>query len=308
MGRARILLLVVAIVAGGLAAFLATRGGAPASDPVTVTEIQQEAKEQVLVASQPIGVGERLDARLLQWQDWPAGAVRPEYVTRKAAPDATSELDGAVARFEIFAGEPIREAKLARVDQGYLSAVIEPGMRAVSMDVTATSGAGGFITPNDRVDVVLTRATPNGTQSETVLRNIKVLAIGVRLGEMGRSGGSDGGEEDPQSKTFQKPTIATLEVNPRQSETVINASQIGKLSLVLRSVADFAEVISPGASGSNSAIRMIRFGKEKSVLSSSDDAAPKAMPAAYSGDGSEDDAVFLSGADDEDAANVPVPQ
>jgi len=306
MGRARILLLVVAIVAGGLAAFLATRGG-QVPDPVTVTEVQQETREQVLVASQPIGVGERLNARVLQWQDWPSGAVRSEYLTKAAAPDATEQLDGAVARFEIFAGEPIREAKLARSDQGYLSAVITPGMRAVSMGVTATSGAGGFITPNDRVDVVLSRDTPNGTQSETLLRNIKVLAIGVRLGELGQSGGAD--SEEPEAKTFQNATIATLEVNPRQSETIINASQIGNLSLVLRSVADFAEVIAAGSAGSNSSIRMIRYGKERNILTSSDEAGGGTSPVSDSG-GDSGGAPYISGSDgvEPDMNPLPVPQ
>lgn len=263
MSRARILLLVVALVAGGLAAFLATRGSAP-PPAVAVTQVKPEAKSKVLVASQPIGVGERLTSKTVEWQDWPEGAIRPEYVTIDLVPDAPEKLTGAVARFEFFPGEPIREAKLARADQGYLSAVIAPGKRAVSIDVTAASGAGGFIVPNDRVDVVLTRNSNQGKLSETILRNIKVLAIGVRLGEMGKTGGN-AEEEDPKSKNFTKATIATVELDPGQSERIINAAARGKLSLALRSVVDFNEKIDPNAAGNNATVQLIRFGKQDSL-------------------------------------------
>ena len=93
MKPARLILLLVAIIAGGLAAFLVTRGG-PAPEQVITTEVIEEAKTQVLVASLPIGVGERLAPTKLQWQDWPEGAVRPEYVTIAAMPDATTDLTG----------------------------------------------------------------------------------------------------------------------------------------------------------------------------------------------------------------------
>lgn len=269
MRPARILLLIVAIVTGGLAAFLATRGNNPPPQQAAVAQIKEEPRTQILVASQPIGIGERLNVNVLEWQDWPLGAVRPEYVTIEAIPDAPEKLSGAVARFEFFPGEPIREAKLARTDQGYLSAVIEPGLRAVSISVSAASGAGGFIVPNDRVDVVLTPKNARKGQSETILANVKVMAIGLRLGELSQSGGVD---EDDKSggttpKTFQKSTIATLELSPGQSETLVNAGAIGQLTLVLRSVADFADKPGDGQR-SNSSIRMIRFGKEQNVQSS----------------------------------------
>jgi pilus assembly protein CpaB len=250
MKPARILLLVVAIVAGGLAAFLATRGGTPAAtQTVEVTQIQQEARSRVLIANRSIGLGQRITADDVSWQDWPQGAVRPEYITSEQVPDAPTQLAGAVARFEIFNGEPIREAKLVRAEQGYLSAVITQGMRAVSIGVTAESASGGFIVPNDRVDVVLT--------------NVRVLAIGKRLGEMGQT---SGGAEDPSSQVFENAQIATLELSPSQSESVLNAGSAGRLALVLRSVVDFAE--SPTAErGRTQAIRLIRYGQDTSVMS-----------------------------------------
>lgn len=264
MRPARILLLVVALVAGGLAAYLATRGQAPAPVVETVTQVREEAKRQVLVAAMPIGVGQRLGPAVVEWQDWPEGAVRPEYITSDVIPDAVDLMSGTVARFEIFAGEPIRRAKLVRSDQGYLSAVIEPGMRAVSIGVSAVSGAGGFIVPNDRVDIV---QTIRGAATQTILSNIKVLAIGQRLGEVGTTAGREP-EQDPQSQVFANNTIATLELNPAQAETIIAASSTGQLSLVLRSVQDFDQPDDAvDQQRASTSVRLIRFGTETSIMS-----------------------------------------
>jgi pilus assembly protein CpaB len=271
MSPARIILVVVALVAGGLAAFLVTRSGsAPAPSREVVTQVVEEAKTQILVAKAGIGIGERLTANALEWQDWPEGALRPEYVTISAMPDAPAELTGAVARFEFFPGEPIREQKLVHSDQGYLSAVLAQGMRGVSVGVSAVSSAGGFVVPNDHVDVILTTSTTMGQQSEVVLSDVRVLAIGKRLGEMGASGGNSTSSDNTVPVTFDKSTIATLELTPVQAESLINASMRGQLSLTLRSVVDFgraADVQRPA--GSSQTVRVIRAGKEQSVLAGS---------------------------------------
>lgn len=270
MKPARIILLLVALIAGGLAAFLVTRGGPPAPAPQAVTELVPEAKTQILVARAPIGVGERLTQETLEWQEWPQGALRADYVTIDAMPEAAAELTGAVARFEFFAGEPIREAKLVSAGQGYLSAVLEPGKRGVSVGVSAVSSAGGFIVPNDHVDVILTTQSAVGERSEVILDNVRILAIGKRLGELGTSGGQTdeqvaaGGA--PQPITFDDTTIATLELDPGQAETLINSVTQGQLSLTLRSVADFAGGATAQRAASNQPIRVFRFGKEQSVL------------------------------------------
>ena len=272
MKPARILLLLVAIVAGGLAAFLATRGEAPQTQIIQTTQIQQEAKRQVLVATSTIGVGQRLTRNLVSWQDWPDGAVRPEYITSDVIPDAPDQMVGTVARFEIFAGEPIREAKLVRADQGYLSAVIQQGMRAVSVSVSAESGAGGYIVPNDRVDVISTQRTASGSGTRTILSNVKVLAIGKRLGEVGASAGNPD-PNDPQAQVFGDQAIATLELSPGQTEIIVGAASGGQLTLVLRSVADFTPSADEGLlQASNQPIRLIRFGVESNTAS-----APLAM-------------------------------
>lgn len=273
MKPARILLLVVAIVAGGLAAFLATRGDAPQTQ---AEQVVVEAKTtMVLVATQNIGVGQRLTPELVTWQEWPESALRDEFITSAQVPDAPAQLDGTLARFEIFAGEPIYDSKLVRSDQGYLSAVLAKGKRGVSIPVSPESGAGGFIIPNDRVDVVQTRNTAAGEQSQTILENVKVLAIGKRLGERGATAG-DADQQDPKSQVFQGATIATLELDPRQSETLIAAANGGQLSLVLRSVTDFSEKIDLNRRNDGS-VRVIKFGAESTILPSSmQGAAPAA--------------------------------
>lgn len=265
MRASRIILLLVALVAGGLAAFLATRGDAPVQVVEGPTQIVQEQKAKILVAKAPIGVGQRLSAETIEWQDWPELAVRPEYITISALPEGLTEMAGTVARFEFFPGEPILEAKLVRTDRGYLSAVLAKGMRGVSVAVTADAAAGGFIFPNDRVDVVLTRPSDSGQISETILSNVKVLAIGTRLGETGTTG-APADPADPKADVFTADAIATLELNPVQTEVIINSAKIGSLSLALRSIADYA--VGPGEvlQNANKAIRVIRFGVDKDVF------------------------------------------
>lgn len=303
MRPARIILVVVALVAGGLAAFLVTRGGGtpPAQQTQVVTQVVQEAKTQILVARAAIGIGERLVPASVEWQDWPEGALRPEYVTVAAMPDAPSQMTGAVARFEFFPGEPIREAKLVRSDQGYLSAVLAQGKRGVSVGVTAASSAGGFVVPNDHVDVVLSTASAGGQRSEVILSDVRVLAIGKRLGEMGTSGGNTEGDgSSPQPQTFDSSTIATLELDPSQAETLINASTRGQLTLTLRSVADFNRV-DPGLTATtNQAVRIIRYGKEQSVITGAASAGQQAAAFVAT-----DDAAYVDDSQFQQASEMP---
>lgn len=277
MKPGRILLLIVALVAGGLAAWLATRGGDPAPATVT-TEVVEEPKVQILVAKEAIGMAERLSPTNTEWQDWPEGSIRPEYVTISAMPNAQTDLAGTVARFEFFPGEPIREDKLVHSEQGYLSAVLAPGMRGVSIGVNATASSGGFIVPNDRVDVILTRGSAAGDVSQVILSNVRVLAIGQRLGEKGATG-APADPDNPRAEIFTDQTIATLELDPAQAETLINAAAIGRLSLTLRSVADFNEAAGAAKRSTNEPIQVIRYGNEASVLTSSTNTASAApMP------------------------------
>lgn len=282
MKPAQIVLLLVALLAGGLAAYLATRGEAPAPTAPVVQQVAEAPKTQVLVAKGPIGVAQRLTVGNVEWQDWPESALRDDYITIAAMPDAPTDLAGAVARFEIFPGEPIREVKLVHADQGYLSAVLEKGKRGVSIPISAASGSGGFIVPNDRVDVILTRNGVGGEVSETILSNVKVLAIGKRLGELGTTGGP-ADPADPKAQVFDSSTIATLELDPGQGETLVNAAAVGSLSLALRSVADFNDTTSDSQRPTNQPVRVIRYGQEASVVAAAvGEPAPVAVnPAAF---------------------------
>lgn len=252
---ARIILLAVALGAGGLAAMLVSQSAPPQVPAATAVEITPVAGSKILVAKQVIGIGQRLTATSVAWEDWPTASLRPEYVTQDATPDAIADMSGTVARFEMFVGEPIREDKLARDAQGYLSAVLQPGMRGVSVSVTAQSASGGFIVPNDHVDVVLTRPTNTGQISETILRNARVLAINTRLGERGSTGAPED-PDNPRAEIFADQAIATLELDGAQAEIVINAATAGALALVLRAMSDFAQTDDVAQHEINQAIRI----------------------------------------------------
>jgi pilus assembly protein CpaB len=179
-------------------------------------------------------------------------------------PEALTDMLGTVARFEMFEGDPIRQQKLIRTDQGYLSAVLDKGMRGVSISVQADAASGGFIVPNDHVDVILTRGTADGQQAETIVSNVRVLAINTRLGELGTTGGPED-PANPRAEIFSDTAIATLELDPSQAETIVNAKQMGQLSLALRSIVDFAETTEDPVKR-NAPIRLIRYGTETNVL------------------------------------------
>ncbi len=255
----RVALLAVALIAGGLAAFITTQNNQPVTETVIqpVTEAVQDARLQVLAAKTGIGLGQRLTPETVEWIDWPEGAVRDEYITAAAMPDAVTKMNGAVARFEFFPGEPIRADKLAQPGHGYLSAVLDTGTRGVSVVVSAASASGGFIVPNDRVDVVLTRsASEGGAQvSDTILRNVRVLAINTRLGETGTTG-APADPEDPRAEIFANEAIATLQLDSAQAEVIINATGAGKLTLVLRPIVDTAEAAAIEERSANQAIRI----------------------------------------------------
>jgi pilus assembly protein CpaB len=258
MKAARLVVLVVAVAAGGVAALLAGRGDEP-PPPAPVQTIKMDTVD-ILVARGDINLGQAVAAQDLLWQQWPTQAASPAFVRRTEKPDAIEQLSGAIARSPFVAGEPIREAKLIKANgSGYMAAVLDKGMRAVSTEISPETGAGGFILPNDRVDVILSRrdreaekAGAADTQvSETILSNIRVLAIDQTLGE-----------KDGQKVVIGKTT--TLELTPRQAETLALSRQLGTLSLALRSLADAGETTLPNdderGAGRRAGINTVRFG------------------------------------------------
>jgi pilus assembly protein CpaB len=271
MKPSRLLLVLVALLAGGAAAFLATQHDQVAAPAVvqTATQPAPVPKTEVLVAKAAIGVGQRLTPDAVEWKDWPQDAVSPEYITVAATPDAVAGMAGSMARSEFIAGEPIRREKLARADQGYLASVLDSGMRGVSVSVTAESASGGFIAPNDRVDVLVTRSVDG--LSETVLQNTRVLAINDRLSGMDGAATAPAAASIPavpggpaaaapadatNARVFSDTAIATLELDPDQAQVVIAAASTGKLSLALRSVGDIASTATDREAAANEAIRL----------------------------------------------------
>jgi pilus assembly protein CpaB len=250
----RLALILVAVIAGGVAAYLAiSREPTPA--PVVIAPVATVAPPvaQILVAKSNLAVGQRLTSDMMEWQDWPEAAMRPDYVSNSADPDAAKEMTGRTVRATFYAGEPIRAEKLAAAGGGLLSSILDKGMRGVSVQISAESASGGFVLPDDRVDIVLTHATPDGRQElETILRNVRVLAINANVGV------PDGSAQtaDASGKGFSDQAIATLELNDTQSEVIIKASTMGKLSLTLRSTADTPTAQAADEQAANAAIRI----------------------------------------------------
>src|SRR5216683_3561824 len=187
MNTARIVVLVVALGAGGIAAYLASGSD---NKPAPVAPVAQLPTIDVLVAKSDIALGQALKPEDMQWQTWPAANASSTFIRRGDRPDAANQVAGSIARAPFIAGEPIREQKLVRADgSGFMAAILPTGMRAISTEISAETGAGGFILPNDRVDVILTRRlkNPDGANgptggndlilSEVILTNIRVLAI-----------------------------------------------------------------------------------------------------------------------------------
>ncbi len=221
-GAARLFVLALSIMAGGVAAYMAA-----GSDKV-VPQLVQAPTTEVLVAKSDIGLGEAVSANKVEWQAWPQTTSGMNLIRRADQPDAMAKLAGSIARMPFIAGEPIRGAKLVSPNgSGFMAAILPSGTRAVSIPISAETGAGGFILPNDRVDVILSRRDKNSDAviSDIILSNLRVLAI----------------DQTPNGKDGQTAVIgrtATLEATPDQAEALARSHMIGSLSLALRSLAN----------------------------------------------------------------------
>ncbi|MPZ34774.1 MAG: Flp pilus assembly protein CpaB [Rhodospirillales bacterium] len=240
----RIIILVVALVAGGGAAWIAFAMRAEPQAPVTVQEAPPPATREVLVATADLAPGQVLTKESMRWQSWPESAVLSAYVSRSTRPDALASMVGAVVRSKMIAGEPIRDDKLGPVSAGLLSSMLPAGKRAVAVRITAEKTAGGLILPNDRVDVLHTLESadkPEGQKdytTRTILTNIVVVAVDQTLNETNK-------DDKTKAKSAAIGKTVTLELDPRQAELLVAAEASGTISLALRSAADHAEVAPP---------------------------------------------------------------
>lgn len=249
----RIIIVVIAAAAGLGAGWLALQATArPAPEPELVRVSVPTV--DVLAPAHDIRRGGRLTEGLLAWTPWPEDRLNPGMILRAREPDAPDELAGRVLRSNVYAGEPLRREHLARGDGGFLSMVLQPGTRAVGIKIANDKSAGGFILPNDRVDVLHTvirdiDGDGNATgATRTILTNVRVLAIGLTSFDSDRLVGPDGeGREDgkapPADGDEEGATItgktATLEVTGRQAEVLLAAAASGQLTLALRAADDF---------------------------------------------------------------------
>jgi pilus assembly protein CpaB len=233
MSKMRIMMFALAAGSAVMAGVLAK--GMIGRKPEVQTEVINKVKTvPVLVAAKDIQVGERLGAGSLIWKDWPADNVLDVMITQEEKPDADTFFAETRALIPMYEGETINEKKIVDPKTGgFMSAVLPKGMRAVSVGITVQSSAGGFILPNDRVDVILTRKTPNATggsasKSEIVMENVRVLAINQIFRKA-----TEG--EDVALKEGQ---TATIELTPEQVEIIARLESEGELSLALRSIAE----------------------------------------------------------------------
>lgn len=272
MRASRLAIFGVAGVAAAGAGLLAVNLGSPppAVDPVVITAQPAEPPiklVEVLAASRDIAMGERVDDAV-GWVQWPETAVSEVLLRRDQKPDALEEVKGSIARQAFFTGEPIRDAKLVKSDRGFLSAILPEGKRAIAVQIAADTSAGGFILPNDHVDVIMAREKQvpgiqqaSGIETTTILKNLRVLAIDQTV-------------EEKDGTRVVVGSTATLEVDPQQAEALTAATRMtDRLILSLRSLADSI----PGSPGyarflleqeqapQKSQIRVVRYGKSTDV-------------------------------------------
>jgi len=232
MGLRRIIVLLLAVVAAGATAMYARSWiqGQQSNVAVVAAPAQEEVYE-VLVADANLPAGTFVKPQHLRWQRWPTDDVPDTYVL-KGTRDKDAMV-GAVVRRGIAEGFPITDGSVVKPgERGFLAAVLAPGMRAVSLPINATSSNAGLIFPGDRVDVILTQtlgaADGMATRrvSETVLRDIRIIAMGSEISD-----------EPGKDQNYEKAKTATFEVDPRVAEKITLLSELGKLSLSLRSLA-----------------------------------------------------------------------
>jgi pilus assembly protein CpaB len=240
MSPRRIAFLLVAVVAAVAMMvltrfYLASQRPAPV-EPAPVVVQPEKPATMILVARGDLKVGQFVRPEMLRWETWPDDDVPPNYLAKTQHPQV-EEFSGWVVRSAIGDGEPITLTRIiAPREGGFLAAVLKPGYRAVTVNVSASSGVSGLIFPDDRVDLIATlnlvddtsKEKPEHKVSETVLTNLRVLALDQRLDPQGLSG--------KEAKDAQVAKTATLEVTPKQAEIIAVVTEVARLSLALRAL------------------------------------------------------------------------
>ena len=257
MNVMRIAILAVAAIAAIAAALFVRSAMQPGSaQPAAPVEVRETPTVQVLAFRGAFSPGQRLTSEDLYWRTWPEEALVPGYFTQAGDSEALQRFIGGVVRAAVDDGEPVTARKLVQPgDAGFMAAVLTPGMRALAVPTSAQDSAGGFILPNDRVDVISTVARDDAYSADLVVENVRVLAIDQSYSE--------------EEEGAVVGSTATLEVTPNQARLLARAVAAGDVSLVLRSVADAggqaSAVFEEDAPPSEQVVRVFRYGVEERV-------------------------------------------
>jgi pilus assembly protein CpaB len=234
MSKMRVVILSLAVGSAVMAGLLA-KGFIGAKPEKEVVEVNKVKTVDVLTAAKDVLMGEKFVDGSTVWKSWPVDNVTDAMITKDEKPNAQQEFVTARARLAVYEGETIIEKKIIVPGQtGFMSAILPKGMRAISVAISEHSAAGGFILPNDRVDVILTKKVTSSQTtdklivSETVLTNVRVLAVNQTYRQ----------EQEGDNVTVAEGKTATLELDPRQSEVIAQIESVGELSLALRSIAE----------------------------------------------------------------------
>jgi pilus assembly protein CpaB len=213
-----------------IAAALLARGMMGGGTPKAIAKVAPPvAMSDVLVANANLQPGHLLLPDQVRWQRWPSASVDSSFITRKSVTSIDDVVKGTVVRAPLVAGQPITNTAIVHGQAaGFMAAMLMPDMRAVSINVSADSGAGGFILPNDHVDVILARkleGNPPHVVAKTILTDVRVLAVDQTF------------KQDKDTKSVIGKT-ATLELTPSEAQAVAAAENMGTISLSLRPLAD----------------------------------------------------------------------
>jgi pilus assembly protein CpaB len=254
MNTQRLVVLGLALVAAAGAALMVRSmigGGTPQADATPAPAAI--AMSEVLVASANLTPGQKLLVEQVRWEKWPSASVDASFITHNEVGSEQDAVKGVVVRSPIVANQPITKNAIVHADAaGFMAAMLTPGMRAVSIIVSAESGAGGFVLPNDRIDVIQTRKVGDAAISRMVLSNVRVLAVDQTF------------SQEKDTKTVIAKT-ATVEVTPEQAELLTSAQGAGQLSLALRPLGDSEQADVSGVRrkkslGADGPVAVIRYG------------------------------------------------
>jgi pilus assembly protein CpaB len=264
MNKLQIIFAGVTVMAGLGAALMFNGPAVP--PPLQAIAPSAPSVDEVLVATRDLSYGTMLNDQDMSWQEWPKGAVPKGVVRKSELPTAKDDIKGSLVRLPFSNGEPFRRERLVKgATAGLMSTLLAQGRRAVAIDVSVNTTAGGFILPNDRVDVIRTfrdadQSKDRGAEvvgAQVILANVRVLAMGQTV-------------ETKNGESVVTGATATLELDPKQAELVILAQRTGQLTLTLRAMIDAH--LNEGAStpdqadqpDANGSMTIVRFGVSSS--------------------------------------------